>query len=98
MKFFSKIVVFLVKKGSYTTFNTVKKHKIRKTWSMTKKRLSEIFGVKIEIFSGKNVSQKSWSAKKNSVPPNSASGLCHCIYYFLPPFAPQYFGLPTQYF
>src|SRR6218665_2318508 len=21
-----------------------------------------------------------------------------CIYHFLPPFAPQYFGLPTQYF
>jgi len=43
-EFFSKIVVFLVKKGSYTTFNTAKirkiwkkKWKIRKTWSMTKK-------------------------------------------------------------
>ena len=23
---------------------------------------------------------------------------CPCIYHFLPPFAPQYFGLPTQYF
>src|SRR6218665_1294178 len=22
---------------------------------------------------------------------------CTCIYYFLPPSAPQYFGLPTQY-
>src|SRR6218665_566171 len=37
-KFFSEIVVFLVKKGSYMTFNTVKIWKIRKTWSMTKKR------------------------------------------------------------
>ena len=41
-KFFSEIVVFLVRKGSYTTFNIVKKGKIwekkgkiRKTWSMT---------------------------------------------------------------
>src|SRR6218665_3129101 len=49
-EFFSEIVVFLVKKGSYTTFNTVKIRKIRKTWSMTKKRSSEILGVKIEIF------------------------------------------------
>ena len=29
-EFFSEIVVFLVKKGSYTTFNTVKIRKIRK--------------------------------------------------------------------
>ena len=43
-EFFSEIVVFLVKKGSYTTFNRVKirriwkkKGKIRKIWSMTKK-------------------------------------------------------------
>src|SRR6218665_3571224 len=50
-EFFSEIVAFLVKKGSYTTFNIVKKGKIwekkgkiRKTWSMTKKRSSEIFG------------------------------------------------------
>jgi len=27
-EFFSEIVVFLVNKGSYTTFNTVKKRKI----------------------------------------------------------------------
>jgi len=44
---------------------------------MTKKGSSEIFGVKMEIFSGKNVIQKSWSAKNVSVPPNSASGLRH---------------------
>src|SRR6218665_2725837 len=39
MEFFSEIVVFLVTKGSYTTFNTVKIRKIRKTWSMTKKKV-----------------------------------------------------------
>src|SRR6218665_2997362 len=44
---------------------------------MTKKKSSEIFGVKMEIFSGKNVIQKSWSAKIFSVPPNSAPGLRH---------------------
>ena len=54
-KFFSEIAVFLVKKGSYTTFQTVKIWKIRKTWSMTKKRSSEILGVKIEIFLRKKV-------------------------------------------
>jgi len=44
-EFFSEIVVFLVEKGSYMTFNTVKiwriwkkKGKIIKTWSTTKKR------------------------------------------------------------
>src|SRR6218665_2658544 len=54
--FFSEIVVFLVRKGSYTTFNIVKireiwekKGKIRKTWSMTKKRSSEIL-VREKIF------------------------------------------------
>jgi len=74
-----------VRKGSYTTFNIVKirkiwekKGKIRKTWSMTKKRSSEIFAVKTGIFCGKNVIQKSWSAKKMSVPQNSAPGLRHC--------------------
>src|SRR6218665_560481 len=56
-EFFSEIVVFLVKKGSYTTFNTVKKRKISKT------------GVKMEFFSVKNVIQKSWSAKKILRPP-----------------------------
>src|SRR6218665_3298443 len=69
--FLKYIVVFLVRKGSYTTFNIVKiglriiawekKGKIRKTWSMTKKRSSEIFAVKIEIFFQKNLIQKSWS-------------------------------------
>ena len=55
--FFSEIVVFLVKKGLhrptifnivkkglYTIFNTVNTRKIRKTWSMTKRRSSEILG------------------------------------------------------
>src|SRR6218665_1601205 len=59
-EFFSEMVVFLVRKGSYTTLNTVKireiwekKGKIRKTRSMTKRRSSEILAVKIEIFSEK---------------------------------------------
>ena len=39
---------------------------------MTKKRSSEIFGVKTEIFSGKNVIQKSWSTRNLfSVPPQT---------------------------
>ena len=38
-EFFSEIVLFLVKKGSYTTFDTVKIRRIRQTWSMTKKRV-----------------------------------------------------------
>src|SRR6218665_2539495 len=63
-EFFSEIVLFLVKKGSYTTFYT---EKIRK------KRSSEFLGVKIEI-------RKFWSAKNFSVPPNSAPGLRHCLY------------------
>src|SRR6218665_2030391 len=42
---------------------------------MTKKRSSEILGMKMEILSEKNVFQKFWSAKKFSVPPNSAPGL-----------------------
>jgi len=75
-------VVFLVRKGSYSTFTIVnirkiweRKAKIRKTWSMTtKKRSSEILAGKM----GKNVVQKSWLAKKCSVPPNSAPGLRHC--------------------
>jgi len=48
---FFEIVVFLVKKGSYKTFNTVKIWKmwkkiwkIRKTWSMTKKEVLRNFG------------------------------------------------------
>jgi len=39
-----------------------------KKWSMTKKRLSEILGVKMKIFSLKNLIQKSWSAKFVSAP------------------------------
>src|SRR6218665_582956 len=52
-----KNFVFLVRKWSYTTFNTVnirkmreKKGKIRRTRLMTKKRSSEIFTLKMEIF------------------------------------------------
>jgi len=89
---FSEIVVFLAKKGSYTTFKTVKirriwkkKGKIRKTWSMTKKRSSEFLGVKTGNSFEKSVFQKSWSAKNFSVPPNSAPGLRHCS----PPYTPN---------
>ena len=46
---------------------------------MTKKKSSGICAVKMEIFSEKNVIQKSWSAKNFSVPPNSAPGLRHCL-------------------
>jgi len=52
-EFFSEIVAFLVRKGSYTTFNIVKKGKIwekkgkiRKTWAMTKKSHQKFFGKK----------------------------------------------------
>src|SRR6218665_2839586 len=51
-----------------------KKGKIRKTWSLTKKRSSEMLTVHNANF--KNV--KSWSTKNFSVPPNSAPGLRHC--------------------
>src|SRR6218665_773503 len=74
-EFFSEIVVFLSKKESYMTFYRSKQRKIRKTRSMTKKRSSEILGVKVDIFFVKKVIQKSWSAKNFSVPPNSAPGL-----------------------
>src|SRR6218665_1880877 len=64
----------MVKRGSFTTFNTVRKRKIRKTWSMTKTKSSEIFGVKMEIFP-----EKSHSVPRKIVPPpNSAPGLRHC--------------------
>src|SRR6218665_3968532 len=72
-EFLSEIVVFLVKKRSYTTFNRVKQRKIRKTWSMTKKQ--KVVRNKIDIFSGK-VSFR--SAKNVLVPPNSAPGLRPC--------------------
>src|SRR6218665_1019072 len=49
--------VFLVRKGFCTISNKVKIRKIRekrgkilKTWSMTKKRSSEIFAAKMDIF------------------------------------------------
>src|SRR6218665_3686345 len=44
---------------------------------MTKKRSSEIFGAKMEIFSEKT---SSWSAKNFSVPPNSTPGFRHCCH------------------
>src|SRR6218665_2369701 len=87
-KFFSEIVFFLVRKGSYTTFNRVKirkiwekKGKIRKTRSTTKKRSSEISTVKMEIFSEKNIIQKSWSVKILCVLPNSKPGLRRWFFY-----------------
>src|SRR6218665_3275087 len=74
-----KNCVFLVRKLSYTTFNIVnirkmweKKGKIRRTRSMTKKRSSEIFTLKMEIF-------PEIGPRKNClVPPNSAPGLRPC--------------------
>jgi len=54
---FSEIVVFLVKKGSYMTFNTVKirriwekKGKIRRTWWMTKKGHQNFWAWKWKFF------------------------------------------------
>src|SRR6218665_1363846 len=77
-EFFSEIMVFLVKKGSFTTFNRVKirriwkkKEKIRKTWSMTKTNIIRTFGRENRKLFRKIVIQKSWSAKKISVPPKT---------------------------
>ena len=84
--FVVELGLFVVKKGSYTTFYTIKiqriwkeRVKIRKTWSMTKKRSWEFFSVKMEIFSGKNLIQKFFSAKIFCVPPNSGPGLRPCV-------------------
>jgi len=57
-----------------------KKGKIGEIWSMTKKRLSEIFAAKMEIFPPKNVIKKSWVRRKNVSSPQtrrqvSATGL-----------------------
>src|SRR6218665_1304611 len=75
-----KNCVFLVRKWSYTTFNIVnirkmweKKGKIRRTRSMTKKRSSEIFTLKMEIF------PEIGPQKNVCVPPNSAPGLRPCL-------------------
>ena len=75
-----KNCVFLVRKWSYTTFNIVnirkmweKKEKIRRTRSMTKKRSSEIFTLKMEIF------PEIGPRKIFLVPPNSAPGLRPCV-------------------
>src|SRR6218665_1160030 len=69
-----KRCVFLVRKGSYTTFNIikirkiwVKKGKILKTRSMTKR--IEIFTLKMKIFSEKTSFRNLGSRKKFSVPP-----------------------------
>src|SRR6218665_75712 len=73
--------VFLVRKWSYTTFNIVnirkmweKKGKIQRTRSMTKKRSSENFPLKMEIFPEIGPRKNFWS------PPNSAPGLRPCLY------------------
>ena len=75
-KLFSEIVVFLVKKLSYTTFDTVKIWKIwekigkiRKTWSMTKKTSFRNLGLRKNFLS----------------PPNSAPGLRLCLQPHFPP-------------
>ena len=50
---FSEIVLFLVKKGSYTTFNTVgpkDTENLEKEREKQNKRSSEFLGVKMEIF------------------------------------------------
>src|SRR6218665_2855580 len=62
------------------------KEKIRKIWSMTKrKKSSEIFAAKNGKFSPKNVIQKSWVRRKNfPSPPNSAPARS-------PPLAPRAF-------
>src|SRR6218665_1907842 len=72
-EFFSEIVVFILRKGSYTTFNVAKirkiwekKGKIRKNWSMTKKGHQKCWPSKWKFFQKK---PNSWSAKKFSVPP-----------------------------
>src|SRR6218665_3640961 len=77
--------VFLVGKGSTTTFNIVeirkiweKKGKIRKIRSMTKKRSSEIFALKREIFPEKT-SFRNLGPQKKFRPPNSAADLRYCI-------------------
>ena len=76
--------VFLVRKGSCTTFirakirkTREKRGKIRRTWSMTKKRSSEIFCAKMGIFLKKS---SSWSSKTFPYPQTrrqvSAHGRC----------------------
>src|SRR6218665_3328964 len=82
----SKKGVFLVRKWLYTTFNIVnlrkmweKKGKIQKTRSMTKKRSSEIFTLKMEIFPEKTSFRNLGPRKNFLVPPNSAPGLRLCI-------------------
>ena len=72
-----------MRKGSNITFNIANigkiwenQGKIWKIWSMTKKWSSEIFATKMEIFSPKNLIQKSWVRRKN-FPLNLAPGLRH---------------------
>ena len=70
-----KTGVFLVRKGSYTTFYIVK------IWKMCEKkakiRKSEIFPVKMEFFSKENVIPEILAGEKIVRPPNSAPGLRH---------------------
>src|SRR6218665_1816062 len=74
----SKKCVFLVRKGSYTTFNIVKiwniwekRGNIRKTWSMTKEKVIRNFCRENGNFSEILVREKMFR------PPNLAPGLRH---------------------
>src|SRR6218665_3783885 len=85
----SKKGVFLVRKGSCTTFSRAKVQKIRekrgnirKTWSMTKKRSSEILADKMEIFPEKIVILVCEQIFPS--PPNSAPGFRPCIQLSIP--------------
>src|SRR6218665_37438 len=76
-----KNCVFLVRKWSYTTFNIVnirkmweKKGKIRRTRSMTKKRSSEMFTLKIEIFPEIGPRKIFWSPKFGARSPPMSAG------------------------
>jgi len=75
-----------VRKGSNMAFNIAnigkiweKKGKIRKIWSMTKKRSSEIFTAKMELFPPKNHSEILGPQKNFFRPPNLAPGLRHWL-------------------
>src|SRR6218665_654374 len=74
---FCEIGVFVVKKRSYMTFHRVKTLKmIWKTWSMTKKRSSELFVRENGNFFLKRSFRNLGLRKKiPSPPPNSAPGL-----------------------
>jgi len=88
-------VVFLVRKGSYTTFNVVKirkirekKLKIRKTWSLTKKKVIRNFGRENGNFFWRNRHSEILVHENFVHPPNSATGLRHwseCTEYHMSP-------------